>query len=241
MRLNKYLAITGIASRRKSDALIKEKKVTVNGRIIIEPWFDVSDQDSIVVSGKKLHKSKQKFYVLLNKPKGVVSTVSDEKNRKTVDDLISIPARLFPVGRLDYNTTGVLLCTNDGDLSYRLSHPKYHVDKVYSVEINRHINKSDIKKLENGIRLSPEEFVSVEVKLYRETGKKALLELVLKEGKNRQIHRMLEKLGYFVNSLDRKSFAGLTAHGLKKGDWRFLTSREIKNLYKNIGLKYGNT
>ena len=232
MQLNKYIAHAGVCSRRKAVLLIKEGAVRVNGRVVKEPGYKVQEGDVVKVHNKVLA-VENKIYILLNKPKGYVTTVSDDKGRNKVIDLIgsSISQRLYPVGRLDVNTTGLLLLTNDGDFAQKLSHPKYEIEKVYQVELSNPFTELDRALLQKGIRLhdGPVKIDSISkpfgVKMNQ-------VRVSLHSGKYRIVRRMFEALGYFVNELDRVKFAGMSKRGLQVGKWRMLTKKEIEKLNK---------
>ncbi len=239
IRLNKFLAQAGIASRRKCDDLILAGYVTVNGKRVDQVGVVIDEEKDVVTfKGKKVAPKKRFTYIVLNKPKGVVTTASDQFRRKTVLDLIAVPERIFPVGRLDYNTTGVLLLTDDGELSYRLLHPNYKVNKIYRVLLNRVIRPVDLYHLSHGVELDGRKTQSCKITELRIVDNGSLLEVELTEGRNRQIRRMFEKLNYRVIELDRISFAGLTAKGLQQGEWRYLTKQEISRLKEIVA--YGN-
>ncbi|WP_342600830.1 pseudouridine synthase [Psychrobacillus sp. FSL H8-0483] len=232
-RLQKVLAHAGVASRRKAEELILQGKVKVNGKVITELGTKVSNSDTVEVEGVKLEKE-QKVYYLLYKPRGVISAVSDDKGRKTVTDLLPlhIKERVYPVGRLDYETSGLLLLTNDGDFSYALTHPKFKVDKTYVARVKGIPLKEQLRPLERGIVLEDGKTAPAKVKLLsgeRKTNK-AIVEITIHEGKNRQVRRMFDAIGFPVQKLKRERFGFLTLHGLNAGDWRELTTHEIKQL-----------
>jgi 23S rRNA pseudouridine2605 synthase len=224
MRLNAWLARAGVASRRKADELIKSGRVTVNGEPGQLNTF-VETTDDVRLDGKPL--AKQRIaYVLLNKPAGVVTTASDPQGRKTVLDLVDHPSRVVPVGRLDADTTGALLLTNDGDLAHRLAHPRYEIDKVYEVVCWSQPTDAALQKLRDGVELDDGPTRPAEV---RRIGA-ATIELVIHEGRNRQVKRMLEAVGHRVRRLHRSRYAGLTVEGLKPGEWRELRRDEAHAL-----------
>ncbi|RKY85679.1 rRNA pseudouridine synthase [candidate division KSB1 bacterium] len=234
MRLNKFLSSTGIAARRKCDTLIFSGKVRVNGKIVYNPGIKVDDNDVITVN-EKVVKAKKKFdYIVLNKPRGYITTMSDEKGRKKVIDLIDTDKKVYPVGRLDTNSMGVLLFTNDGDLTYRLLHPGYGVWKIYRVKLHRPFKDTDINILKKGIKLKTGDAVSGNVKIVSPDKKE--IEIKIKEGKKHLIKLMMEKLGYFVKSLDRIKFGNIEKTGLARGQWRFLKKSEIIQLKKLVKL-----
>ena len=227
MRLNKYLSHSGIASRRKAAEIIKRKQVTVNGEIIDYPAYEVKEDDIIKYNGKILKPEKNLVYILMNKPKNVITSLDDEKGRKTVMDLLKnkVKERIYPVGRLDYPTTGLLLLTNDGDLTIKLSHPSHNVPKVYEVTLDKKINTPDLTKIKKGFELEDGHVEVDWIKIVDETGK--ILNLEIHMGKNRIVRRIFENFGYKVIKLDRIYYAGLTKKGLKRGWFRNLTEKEI--------------
>src|SRR4051812_25021974 len=224
MRLNAWLARAGVASRRKADELIKAGRVTVNGEPGQLNTF-VQRTDDVRLDGRPLAKQ-QLAYVLLHKPPGVVTTASDPQGRKTVVDLVEHPARVVPVGRLDADTTGALLLTNDGELAHRLAHPRYEVDKVYEVETWKQPTDGDLERLRQGVELEDGPTRPAEVR--RLDG--ALIELVIHEGRNRQVKRMLEAVGHRVRRLHRSRYANLNVDGLQPGEWRELGRDEAHAL-----------
>lgn len=235
IRLNKYIADGGVASRRTADELIESGKVTVNGAIVIDLGTKVTKTDLVAVNGEPVSFQKHLTYILLNKPKDVITTVSDELKRKTVFDIVKIHSRLFPVGRLDRNTTGALLLTNDGELAYRLTHPKFEVPREYIVKVDKKITFEDAKKISEGLEL--EDGLTSPCIIYVDPVDKQRARLEIKEGKNREVRRMFEFLGYDVKSLDRKSYSFLTTKGLERGQYRHLTRYEIDRLRSILGLE----
>lgn len=230
--LSKYLAQAGVASRRKVVDLIKSKIVTVNGAIISEPGFKVGKSDLVRVRNNII-RSEIKIYLLLNKPKNCITTVSDDLGRHNVLDLIPdrVKERIYPVGRLDRNTTGILLLTNDGDLAVKLSHPRYEVQKVYTVKLDKPFTRKDMRLLLDGVELE-DGVVTVDEARYLPDRPKNTLMLSLHSGKNRVVRRVFEKLGYDVQKLDRSFYAGFSKGGLAAGEWRHLTSEEVAQLKK---------
>jgi len=231
-RLQKVIANSGYTSRRKAEELIKQGLVKVNGKTIYELGFKVSGTDFIEVEGNSIKKQMKEYY-LLYKPRGVVTTTSDDKNRKTVVDLIETGKRIYPVGRLDYDTTGVLLLTNDGELTNILTHPKNNVDKVYIAKVKGLIGKVEINKLENGVYIDniKTSKAKARIKKYDKKSDTSIVELTIHEGRNHQVKRMFESIGYEVLKLKRERFAFLTLDGLKSGEYRMLSIKEVKKLY----------
>lgn len=226
-QLNKLLSNAGIASRRKCAELIREGRVKVNGKAIIEPGYRVKETDTVTYAGKKVE-SNRKFYVLLNKPKDYITTTSDDRGRKTVMELVerATTERLYPVGRLDRNTTGVLLLTNDGELAQKLSHPSGEVKKVYEVGLNKPLMIEDLEKIAAGVELEDGK-AQVDAIAYADARDARIIGIELHSGKNRIVRRIFEKLGYDVVKLDRVLYAGLTKKNLQRGHWRHLSPREI--------------
>ncbi len=231
MPLNKYIAHCGVSSRRDAAEMVKLGKVKVNGVVITEPGHKVSSKDEVKVNGKKVIISKDLVYILLNKPKDYITTTSDPQGRKTVLDLLkrATTERIYPVGRLDRNTSGVLLLTNDGDLSQKLTHPSNQVKKVYAVTLNKPFEKKDFERVLKGVLLEDGP-ATVDVLAYTDTKDKTQLGVEIHSGRNRIVRRIFEHLGYDVKSLDRVMFAGLTKKNLERGKWRFLTEKEIRDL-----------
>ena len=226
-RLNQYISKSGVCSRRKADLLIQFKRIKVNGSLITKLGHKVSENDVVELDGKKLIIQSYQ-YIVLNKPKGYITTVKDEKGRKTVMDLIScnFNERMFPVGRLDKNTTGVLLLTNDGDLSQKLIHPKNKVEKIYHVFLNKKIKEDDYLKIKKGIMLD-DGFIQVDkINVVNNSDQKELV-LSLHSGRNRIVRRIFEFLTYKVIKLDRISFAGISKKKIPRGKYRHLSKKEI--------------
>ena len=230
VRLNKYIANSGVCSRREADNFILSGCVTVNGEVVTELGTKVNIYtDDVRFNGERL-KGEEKVYLVMNKPRGYVTTASDPHAEKTVLDLIGkCPTRVFPVGRLDKNTTGVLLFTNDGEMAQRLTHPSYNKKKIYQVNLDRDLREEDRQAILAGIELS-DGLVAADELEYAEPNDHRKLGIEIHSGKNRVVRRIFESLGYDVKALDRVYFAGLTKKGLKKGAWRFLTQGEINIL-----------
>ncbi len=235
-RLQKVIANLGYCSRRKAEQLILEGKVKVNDELITELGYKVKNSDKIIVEDTILDNNKSYEYYLLNKPKGVVTTTKDEKGRKTVVDLIDTKTRIYPIGRLDYDTTGLLILTNDGNLTNLLNSPSSMVDKTYIAKINGILTNLELKALKLGILIDNRKTskAKVKVKSVNRKEKTSIVELTIHEGRNHQVKKMFEKLGYEVIKLKREKYANLTLLGVKTGDYRKLTTKEVKILY-NIG------
>ena len=231
-RLNKFIANAGVCSRREADKLIQGGEIKVNGKVITEMGHQVKASDTVTYKGKKLIGEKF-IYVLLNKPKGFVTTTKDPHAEKTVMDLVkkSSTERIYPVGRLDKETTGLLILTNDGELTQKLTHPSNNIKKIYKVDLDAPISKNDQLKLVEGVEL--EDGVSFFDELSILTDNKKEVGVEIHSGKNRIIRRMFDHLGYRVKKLDRVTFAGLTKKDLPRGKWRFLSEKEVYTLKKS--------
>ena len=232
-RLQKIIAMKGYCSRRKAEELIQKGKVKVNGELITTMGYKVSVNDFIEVEGNPLDEVEDKVYYLLNKPRGVVTTSSDEKGRKTVVDLIETKKRIYPVGRLDYDTTGLIILTNDGELTNYLIHPKNKIEKVYVAKIKGIVTKEELGKLCKGVTIDGYKTSKAKAKILKIDKKKntSVVELIIHEGKNHQVKKMFEAIGYEVLKLKRESIAFLTLDGVKPGDYRELSIKEVKKLY----------
>lgn len=233
MRLQKIIASKGYSSRRKAEELIRSGKVKVNGSVIREMGYQANFDDFIEVEGNPLDKTEDKVYFLLNKPRGVVSTVKDDKGRKTVVDLIKTDKRIYPIGRLDYDTTGLIILTNDGNLTNYLTHPKNNIEKVYVAKLRGLITKDDLKRLCNGIIIDGKKTGKAKAKILKldKKNKASIVELVIHEGKNHQVKKMFSAIGFDVLKLKRESVAFLTLDGVKSGEYRPLSIKEVKKLY----------
>lgn len=228
MRLNKFVAHAGICSRRQAVEYIKKGNVNVNGQVVLEPYYLVKPDDEVTFKGKAIKPEKKKVYILMNKPRGFITTLSDERGRKTVMDLLQgkVEARIFPVGRLDRATTGLLLLTNDGDLAKKLSHPSHKVKKVYHVVLGKELAKIDLEKIQKGVELE-DGLAEVDGVDYVQGAGKTEIGIEIHIGKNRVVRRIFEHLGYEVKRLDRVYYAGLTKKDLPRGFFRDLTEKEI--------------
>lgn len=232
-RLQKVIAQAGVASRRKAEELITEGKVKVNGKVVTELGTKVSDKDQIEVENNLIEKEIKEYY-LLNKPRGVVTTTQDDKNRKTVVDLIPTNARIYPVGRLDYDTTGALLLTNDGDFANILMHPKHEVAKVYVAKVKGLIKGEQINKLKDGVEIEPGIVVKGErVKLKKTDSKSntSMVQITITEGKNHQVKKMFEAVGFEVVKLKREKIAFFDLKDLQSGEYRKLTPKEVSKVF----------
>ncbi len=231
MPLNKFIAHAGICARRDAAELVKSGVVTVNGQSILEPGFKVTEKDEISVKGKKIHLTKNLVYILLNKPKDYITTTEDPQGRKTVLDLIKTATaeRVYPIGRLDRNTSGVLLLTNDGELAQTLSHPKNQVKKIYEVKLDRPVSKADFESIAQGITLE-DGFIQPDAIGYADPRDKSIIGIEIHSGRNRIVRRIFEHLKYDVRGLDRVSYAGLTKKNVNRGKFRLLTEKEIRTL-----------
>lgn len=232
-RLQKAIANRGYCSRRKAEELINKGEVLVNGEVVNEMGYKVKNGDIIVISGEVLDNNINYEYYLLNKPAAVISSASDDKKRKTVVDIINSSNRLYPIGRLDYDTTGLILITNDGELSNMLTHPSFKIDKTYIAKVNGVVTGYDIKKLRSGVTIDDFKTSKARVKLKSVDKKlnKSIVEVTIHEGHNHQVKKMFEVLGYKVLKLKRERYAFLDLSGLKVGEYRPLTVKEVKRLY----------
>lgn len=234
VRLNRFIAASGVCSRREADEIIKRGEISVNGKPVTDMGTKVNRTDDVRYKGKKLS-SEKLVYVLLNKPKDYVTTVEDPHADKTVIDLVGkeVTERIYPVGRLDKSTTGVLLLTNDGELAGRLMHPRYKRKKIYHVWLDRDVTWNDINAIAEGIDLEGE-VIAADSVAYADENDKSQVGIEIHSGQNRVVRRIFEKLGYKVKKLDRVYFAGLTKKNLPRGKWRFLSDKEIAMLKRGI-------
>ncbi len=234
-RLQKIIAESGYASRRKAEELIKNGKVIVNGKIVTELGSKASFGDDILVDGKKIEKEEKEYYIF-NKPRGVITSTSDEKGRKVVIDYFDSNKRLFPVGRLDYDTTGLLIVTNDGKLSNLITHPKSEIEKFYVAKLEGIIKGTEINKLKEGIVLDGVKCIPKRVKLksFDKKSNSSIVEITITEGKNHEIKRLFEKVGFNVIKLKRERIAFLSLGNLQSGEYRKLNPKEVKELFNLI-------
>lgn len=240
MPLNKFIAHCGVTSRRDAVNLIIEGKVAVNNKLITQPAFKVNEKDDVIYNGKKLYVTKNLVYILLNKPKDYITTTDDPQNRKTVLQLTksATDQRIYPIGRLDRNTSGVLLLTNDGTLTQELTHPSFNIKKVYEVKLDKPLTKADFEKILNGINLDDGQ-IYADALAYADSKDKSIIGIELHSGRNRIVRRIFEHLGYDVKALDRVMYANLTKKNVDRGKWRYLGEKEIRalkymNKQKNI-------
>ncbi|NLG88169.1 MAG: rRNA pseudouridine synthase [Clostridiaceae bacterium] len=230
-RLQKYLAHCGVASRRKAEEYILRGMVKVNGKVVTELGTTVSAADKVEFNGKPVTINRNKVYIMLHKPKGYVTTVHDPQGRRTVMDLIrDVDERVYPVGRLDYDTSGLLLLTNDGELAYKMTHPSYEILKVYIATVKGHPSEETIRNLESGIEIDGYITAPARVKVIEQYKDRTKLEITIHEGRNRQVRKMCEAAGHPVITLKRIKIGSLSLDGLKSGQWRFLSQREIKEI-----------
>ena len=233
MRINKYIAQAGICSRRKADELVESGKVKVNGAVMREPGYDVLDTDKVEVGGTEVELSEKKVYLLLNKPTGYVTTVKDEKDRMTVMDLLTdVDERVFPVGRLDYNTSGMLLFTNDGDFAYRISHPKNEMTKTYRARVAGVLSDEKCARLRRGVDIGGFVTSPAKVEIIKDHPRSTIVDITIHEGKNRQVRKMFKAVGNNVQELKRTAIGKVYLGRLREGDYRKLTREEI-DYFKN--------
>ncbi|MGB9702122.1 MAG: pseudouridine synthase [Candidatus Kapaibacteriota bacterium] len=236
IRLNKYIADSGLCSRRKADELILEGVVKVNGVTANVLGSKVNPGDKVTVRGNPLPEVIRKVYILFNKPKDVIISVKDERDRTTVMDIVKSSVRIFPVGRLDRNTTGALLLTNDGELAHRLLHPSFQVERTYNALLDKELLPKDAEKISKGVEL--EDGMTSPCKIYYDPRNHHKVILTLKEGRNHEVKRLFMHFGYNVKQLDRKVFADLSVQNMERGEYRHLTRAEVQHLRKLVGLDY---
>ncbi|MDM8129573.1 pseudouridine synthase [Paraclostridium benzoelyticum] len=236
MRINKYIASCGIASRRKAEELIIENRVKVNGKVINELSFQINEtEDNVEVDGKLIGLEEELVYIMLNKPEGYVTTVKDQFDRKSVIDLVKgVGARVYPIGRLDYETSGLLLLTNDGDLTYKLTHPKHEVDKTYVATVKGIPNEAEINNFEKGLYIEDYKTAPAKIKIVKKNIEKnyAVCEIKIHEGRNRQVRKMCRAINHPVMNLRRKAMGKIVLKDVEIGQYRYLTNDEINYLKK---------
>ena len=231
MRINKYIAQSGLCSRRKADELIQNGNVKVNGAVLKEPGYDVAEGDKVEVNGRLIDTKQKLEYVLINKPLGVVTTVSDDKDRLTVMDVVSdIDARLFPVGRLDYNTSGALIMTNDGELAYRITHPKHEIYKTYRARVSGVLSNERAARLRKGVDIGGFITSPAKVHIIKGNTHSTIVEISIREGKNRQVRKMFAAVGNPVQELERIAIGDIHLGHLQVGHYRKLTHEEVEYL-----------
>ncbi len=231
MRINKYIAQAGFCSRRKADELIANGNVKINGAVLREPGYDVAEGDRVEVNGRELSAKQKHEYVLINKPLGMVTTVSDDKDRLTVMDVVAdIDARLFPVGRLDYNTSGALIMTNDGELAYRLTHPKHEIYKTYRARVAGVLSNEKAARLRKGVDIGGFVTSPAKVSIIKGSAHSTIVEIAIREGKNRQVRKMFAAVGNPLQELERIAIGEIRLGHLKTGHYRKLTREEIEYL-----------
>ena len=230
MRINKYLSSCGIDSRRKCEVLVSAGRVRVNGKTVTDLATDIKDDDYVEVDGRAVSVSARKVYIMLNKPKGCICSASDEKGRKTVLDFVKVKERIFPVGRLDYDTEGLLILTNDGDLANKLTHPRNMVKKVYSVRVEGVPSDGELKRLRAGVEYGGVQYAPAKVSVLNSDNSETRLEITITEGKNHEIKNMIESLGRRVMFLKRTEIDGVRLGGLSRGEWRYLNAKEVERL-----------
>ena len=234
IRLQKFLAMANVASRRASEELICQGRVTVNGEKVTELGTKVFPGDEVFVDGRKIESEEKKFYIMLNKPVGYVTTVSDDKDRPTVMDLLGdVNARVYPVGRLDFNTEGLLLLSNDGDFTYKVTHPKHHLEKTYHVWVTGKAKANALRLLETGVVIDGRKTAPAKADVLEASKGSAVLTITIHEGRNRQVRKMCREVGFKVLGLKRVSEGGLNLGNLPIGKWRHLTKAEIELIQKN--------
>lgn len=233
MRLQKYMAQCGIASRRKCEEMITAGRVAVNDIEIQKMGVDIQPEvDNITVDGKRIRPEVKKHYIIFNKPSGIVTTVHDQFGRKTIMSYFQdIPERIFPIGRLDYDSEGLLILTNDGELTYRLTHPKNQVKKTYIVKVKGIPTLDQLKVIQNGVILDRIKTAPADVKIMNNNENTSILEIQIHEGRNRQVRRMFELIGYSVINLRRSQIGSLSLGNLQPGEWRYLSDKEVHYLY----------
>lgn len=231
MRINKYIAQAGVASRRKADELIAAGNVKVNGLVLREPGYDVVEGDVVEINGRRIQAEEKKVYILLNKPVGFVTTVSDDKERPTVMDLVrDVDARIFPVGRLDYNTSGMLIMTNDGDFAYKVTHPKHELTKTYRARVAGILSNEKCAKLRRGVDIGGFVTSRAKVEVVKGLPRSTVVDITIHEGKNRQVRKMFKAVGNNVQELERIAIGNIRLGRLAEGHYRKLTREEIEYL-----------
>ena len=243
MRINKYIASCGVASRRKADALVAEGRVYVNGKKVSEAGFQVEpENDEVKIDGKAIGVEEKKVYVLLNKPTGYISTASDQFGRKSVTDIVKVKYRVYPVGRLDYDTSGLLILTNDGEFTYAVTHPKHEIVKTYVAKIEGVPSREELERFKDGVDIGGFVTSKASIKVISQSsdGSTSAVEIKIHEGKNRQVRKMCEAIGHKVIRLQRTAIGDLRLEGLKAGQWRHLSSEEVSRLLNKKSTRGGS-
>jgi len=232
VRLNKYIASCGAASRRGADALVESGRVTVNGCVVKGHGMDIDvHKDTVCIDGVELRLEQSKIYIMLNKPAGMLTTCRDDRGRKTVLEIVNgVDERLFPVGRLDYDTEGLLLMTNDGDFAYQCTHPKHEQDKTYYAEVNGELTSAALSRLKQGVAIDGRITSKAKIKILGKSGNQTKLTIAIHEGRNRQVRKMFEAVGCRVSYLKRTAIGNLTIGDLGLGQWRYLTEKDFSLL-----------
>ncbi len=242
MRINKYIASCGVASRRKADALVAEGRVYVNGKKVSEAGLQIDpEKDSVKVDGKAVGVEERKVYVLLNKPTGYISTASDQFGRKSVTDLVKVKYRVYPVGRLDYDTSGLLILTNDGEFTYAVTHPKHEIVKTYVAKIEGVPSNEEMERFKNGVDIGGFVTSKASIKVISQSsdGRTSTVEIKIYEGKNRQVRKMCDAIGHKVIRLQRTAIGDLKLEELQVGQWRYLSSEELSKLVNKKSTRGG--
>lgn len=235
MRLQKYMADCGVASRRKSEEIILEGRVRVNGSEVSTPGYKVEAGDVVEVDGKAIRPEEAKVYIALNKPVGYITSAKDQFGRQTVLDLVSdLDERIYPVGRLDYDTSGLIILTNDGEFTYRMTHPRYEIKKVYMAKVEGVPSEAKLKQFREGLLIEDYKTSRARVKIVKQYKDAAYLEIEIHEGRNRQVRKMCEKIGHPVKSLKRISVGSVRLGKLEEGKWRYLTESELEKLERML-------
>lgn len=236
-RLQKFMARCGVASRRKSEEIILQGRVKVNGETVNSVVSVDPELDRIEVDGKLIRPEENKVYIMLNKPTGIITSAKDQFNRKTVLDIIQVEERVFPVGRLDFDTSGLIILTNDGDFAYRMTHPSHEVEKVYEAEVLGIPTDEEMERFRSGLKIEDYVTSPSEIRIIRTKGRNSVVEVKIHEGRNRQVRKMCDAIGHPVIRLKRTKIGGLELGSLKEGSWRKLTSEEIDYLKSISGMK----
>lgn len=229
-RLQKYMAACGVASRRKSEEIIEEGRVKVNGKVVKSVIMIDTEKDQVEVDGKIIRKEEKKVYIMLNKPTGIITSSKDQFHRKTVVDIIDVEERVFPVGRLDFDTSGLIILTNDGDVAYKMTHPSHEIDKVYIADVNGVPTLEEMEWFKRGLKIEDYITSPAEIRILKENGIRSTLEIKIHEGRNRQVRKMCDRIGHGVISLKRVKVGNIFLGDLGEGEWRYLYDEEVNYL-----------